>query len=105
MDILNEKPKIINPSSDPTPYLEYKREKIKAIGGQSKGTETIKRTGLNRKALSDERLEYLKILDTLAAVARGGGPQANEAQAHFARISQSDAVFSYMVVCNYPDLI
>lgn len=102
-NIANEDPLIINPFIDPSTHLVFKREKIKAKS--IKGKETIKRTGLNRKVLSQERLEYLLLLDTLAKVARGISPEAIEAQNHFKRISKKENVFSYMVVCNYPDLV
>jgi uncharacterized protein (TIGR02646 family) len=104
-NIANEDPLIINPSVEPSTHLVFKREKIKAKGKSIKGKETIKRTGLNRKLLSQERLEYLLLLDTLAKVARGKSAEAMEAQNHFKRISKKENVFSYMVICNYPDLV
>lgn len=104
-NIANEEPLIINPSIDPSTHLVFKREKIKAKAKSIKGKETIKRTGLNRKLLSQERLEYLLLLDTLAKVARGTSAEAIEALNHFKRISKKENIFSYMVVCNYPDLV
>lgn len=104
-NIANEDPLIINPSIDASPHLIFKREKVKSKNNSVKGKETIKRTGLNRKLLSQERLEYLKLLDTLAKVARGTSPESAEAKSHFKRISKKENVFSYMVICNYPDLI
>jgi uncharacterized protein (TIGR02646 family) len=104
-NIRNEDPLIINPSKNSKNHLVYIREKISTKRASVYGAETIKRTGLNRKSLAAERLEYLKLLDTLAKVARGNGPESQEAKAHFKRISKNDNVFSYMVVCNYPDLI
>jgi len=105
LSITNEDPLIIDPANNTSSHLVYKREKIKPKGKSLYGKETIKRTGLNRKALATERLEYLLLLDTLAKVARGVGPESQEAKDHFKRISKSENVFSYMVVCNYPDLI
>ena len=100
-----EDPLIISPAQNAQTHLLYKREKLKAKNKSIKGKETIKRTGLNRKALSNERLEYLLLLDTLAKVARGAGSETQEAKDHFKRISKAENVFSYMVICNYPDLI
>ena len=104
-DIYLEDPLIISPSDDPKPHLIFVKEKIKPNNRSIKGKETIKRTGLNRRTLSKERSEYLRVLDTLAKVARGTGSESQEAKDHFVRISKPESVFSYMVVCNFPDLI
>lgn len=104
-NIAAEDPLIISPIEASSPHLFYNREKIKPKLKSIKGRETIKRTGLNRKALVQERLEYLKILDTLAKVANGTGPEAKEAQDHFKRISKKNSVFSYLVICNFPSLV
>ena len=72
----------------------------------SQDEETINRTGLNRKALADDRLFFLKPLLILASVARSDfGPDSVEAQDLFKKLGKKESIFSYMVVCNFPDLV
>ena len=104
-DISREDPLILDPCSDPSRHLIFQRENIKPKGGSAYGKETIKKTGLNRKALATERREYLNTLDILAKIARGNGSDALDAQNHFRTISQKKSLFSYMVICNFPDLV
>ena len=104
--ITNEDPLIICPSVDPTPHLIFKQEIIKPNGKSIKGKETIKRTGLNRKALADDRLFFLKPLKILANVARNGvSSDSQEAKDLFKELGKRESTFSYMVICNFPDLI
>jgi hypothetical protein len=71
-NIETEKPLIINPVQDnPAQHLEFKKEFVKAK--TPKGTETIKRTGIDRNSLDEVRrekmlaikgqLQLLKLLD------------------------------------------
>ncbi len=101
--IANEDPLIINPADDPSIDLYFDREVIKHRS--LKGRETIKRTGLNRKYLSDERYEYLQLLDILARVARGTDNIALLARNQFLKAARKESLFSYMIRCNYPDLV
>lgn len=97
---------ILDPGKDnPEVHLYFEQEVIKVVNGSSKGIETIKRTGLDRKKLEDNRLEYWKILDTLAKVARGQSPEAIEAKAHFKILGKPQSVYSLMVRSNFPDLV
>jgi len=104
--IANEDPLIICPSVDPTPHLIFEQEIIKPKYQSIKGKETIKRTGLNRKALADDRLFFLKPLNILASVARNGvGSDSQDARDLFKELGKKESTFSYMVVCNFPDLV
>jgi uncharacterized protein (TIGR02646 family) len=105
MNIENEDPLIISPSQNPTAHLVFNNEIIKPKNKSLKGKETIKRTGLNRKALLDDRLQFLSALQFAAIVARGTNPEAQSAKDYFKNISQKDKLFSYMVICNFPDLV
>jgi len=104
-DIAAENPLIINPCHDPSVHLIFDKEVMKPIRNSSKGKETIKRTGLNRNALMEDRLSYLKILKILAKVARSNSFEAQEAKDHFKTLGKKESLFSYMVACNFPDLI
>lgn len=105
-DITNEDPLIICPSDDPTAHLIFEQEIIKPKSKSIKGKETIKRTGLNRKALADDRLFFLKPLKILADVARNGiGSYSQEAKDLFKELGKKESPFSYMIVCNFPDLV
>jgi uncharacterized protein (TIGR02646 family) len=97
---------LIHPEVDePNQHLTFIDEVIKPLNGSRKGIETIKRTGLDRPELEDDRFVYLKTLRILAAVARGDGPQSTIAQQHFKDISKPTAVYSLMVRANFPDLV
>lgn len=97
---------LIHPEFDnPDEHLTFADEVIKPLNGSQKGIATIKRVGLDRPELEDDRFVYLKTLRILAAVARGDGPQATVAQQHFKDISKPTAVYSLMVRANFPDLV
>jgi uncharacterized protein (TIGR02646 family) len=97
---------LIHPGIDePEKHLTFIGEVIKPLDGSQKGAETIKRAGLDRPELEDDRFVYIKTLRILAAVARGNGPQAIIAQQHFKEISKPTGVYSLMVRANFPDLV
>lgn len=97
---------IVHPEFDnPEEHITFEFEVVKAKDGSLKGTETIKRTGLDRPKLEDRRFEYLQLLRTLAKVARSDNSEADEAQEHFKRLGQPQSLFSAMVRANFPDLI
>ena len=97
---------ILHPEFDnPEQHLIFEEEVIKPLNGSIRGRETIKRTGLNRKLLQDDRLELLRILKTLAKVARGNTPAASEARAHFQNLGLSNSEYSLMVKTNFPNLV
>lgn len=104
-NILNEDPLIISPADEPNPHLIFDNEFIKPNNKSRKGKETIKRTGLNRKPLAEDRLLFLKPLKIVAKVARGIGQESQEARDLFIELGKSKSPFSYMVVCNFPDLV
>lgn len=105
-ELLQEDSLLIHPEfDDPTNFLTFVDEVIKPLNGSEKGAETIKRAGLDRPELEDDRFVYLKTLRILAAVARGNGPQASIAQQHFKDISKPATIYSAMVRANFPDLI
>ena len=97
---------LIHPEFDnPEKHLTFVGEVIKPLNGSQKGAETIKRAGLDRPELEDDRFVYLKTLRVLEAVAIGDGPQASIARQHFKEISKPTAIYSAMVRANFPDLI
>ncbi|MBC7569652.1 MAG: hypothetical protein H7319_07955 [Spirosoma sp.] len=105
-DYREEDSLIIHPEfDDPAQHLTFVGEVIKPVNGSKKGLETIRRTGLDREELEDDRFVYLKTLRVLADVARSGGPQSLAARQHFHEISQATAIYSAMVRANFPDLI
>ncbi len=105
-DYRREENLILHPEFDaPEAHLTFEQEVIKPLNGSVKGEETIKRTGLDRKSLQDNRLEYLQILNALAKIARGHGPEAQEAQAHFRTLGLPQSQYSLMVNSNFPDLV
>lgn len=62
-DISKEKPLIINPTEeDPENYIEYVGSFPRAINGNKKGVETIKRIGLDRPFIDDRRRSHYLIL-------------------------------------------
>ena len=74
-------------------------------GVTPKGAETVKRTGIDRGDLEEQRFEYLRILEELAKVARGSTPEAAEARSLFTTLGLPDNQFSAMVKANFPDLV
>ncbi len=97
---------IIDPGREiPENYLYFEQEVVKPKNNSLKGVETILRTGLDRKELNDNRMEYLNILKILAKVATGNSQDAFDAKAHFKILGQSKSLYSLMVRCNFPDLI
>jgi uncharacterized protein (TIGR02646 family) len=54
----DEMPLILAPTEDPSAHIMFDKFDIKAKDGSRKGEETIKRTGLDRVFLSDERRKY-----------------------------------------------
>jgi uncharacterized protein (TIGR02646 family) len=102
--IKNERPLIMDPTrGNPEAHLTFHAEVI--VPKSDKGKETIKRTGLNRKEILQSRFEYLKLLKTLANVARGNSPQAPEALAQIKESAMSGSIYSLMVRKNFPDLV
>jgi len=104
--IVNEDPLILSPSVDVESHLVFKQEIIKPRNKSIKGKETIKRTGLNRKALADDRLLFLKPYKILANIARGApSPDKQAAIDLFLELGRKESTFSYMMICNFPDLV
>ncbi|MEZ4884140.1 MAG: hypothetical protein R3E32_05310 [Chitinophagales bacterium] len=65
-NIEEENPLIINPQEeDPENYIEYLGFSARAIEGNSKGKETIERTGLNRPFLDENRRDSYEIIKEL----------------------------------------
>lgn len=105
-NIRDEENLILHPESDnPEEHLTFEQEVIKPLNASEKGKETIKRTGLNRKLLQDDRMDLLNILKTLANVARGNSVESHEAKEHFKRLGLPTSKYSLMVKCNFRDLV
>lgn len=97
---------ILHPAIDAIDdHLAFEAEVIKPKNGSQKGAETIKRTGLNRPTLLEERLSYLKTLRFLEEAAKGNSETALACRAHFKEVGKSKHLYSAMVRANFPDLI
>jgi uncharacterized protein (TIGR02646 family) len=71
-DINNEQPLFIHPANeDPAAYIVFKEDIPVAINGNEKGAVTIKRLGLDRGALNDDRLTLLNKVKLLYDLAKG----------------------------------
>ena len=104
--ISGEKPLIIDPGKDdPTKFLSFNKEVIVPINNNTKGLETIKRTGLNRREILKNRFEYLETFSILADIARKNLPDSAKARAHFKKVSKPDRIYSLMIRRNFPDLV
>ncbi len=65
-DISKESPLIINPSEEnPELYIEFIGHQPRAINGNQKGLETIKRTGLDRPFIDDRRRDHYVALKVI----------------------------------------
>lgn len=101
-----EKALIIDPSrEDPAKFLTFHEEMAVARNGHAKGAETIKRTGLNRPKIVEERLFHLETLKLLADVARGTTTQAAKARAHLKKMGKATSIYSLMVRENFPTFV
>ncbi|AQG82183.1 hypothetical protein [Spirosoma montaniterrae] len=97
---------ILHPAFDAIDeHLTFEAEIAKPKNGSRKGTETIKRTGLNRELLLKERLEHLKKLRFLAKGVEQNIAYADEIRAAFKEWGKFDSLFSAMVRANFPSLI
>ena len=104
--IEKEKALIINPGKeDPSRFLTFNKEIIVAKNNNVKGSETIKRTGLDRKEVTKDRFEYYELLVILADIARKNLPNAAEAKKQFKKKGQPGSLYSLMIRSNFPDLI
>ena len=90
---------------NPEQHLTFEQEVIKPLHGSVRGKETIKRTGLNRKLLSDRRFERLKIFNVLALIARNNLPNMQEARELFRQMALPESEYSLMIKSNFPDLV
>ena len=105
-DYTLEESLILHPALDDIDqHLLFEAEIVKPRNGSPKGVETIKRTGLNRTPLLEERFSHLKKLRALAKIARSNDSNADEYRAYFKEFSQPEDLFSAMVHANFPDLI
>jgi uncharacterized protein (TIGR02646 family) len=109
-NLMDEDPLILSPADDTiASHLVFEQEIIKPKNRSLKGKETIKRTGLNRNPLVAERLTFLEPLKILAHIARiATNPESSEIREIrnlFKQCGKRESVFSYMVTCNFPDLI
>ena len=105
-DYTLEESLILHPALDTIDdHLVFEAEIIKPKNGSHKGAETIRRTGLNRLSLLEERLSYLKKLRLLKEVAKTNNEHAPECRAYFKEIGKSTNLYSAMVRANFPDLV
>ncbi|UHG90134.1 hypothetical protein [Spirosoma oryzicola] len=105
-DYTQEYSLIIHPElDDPEQHITFASEVVKPLDGSMKGEETIRRTGLDRKKLEDERLDYIKILKPLAVLAKSDLPEAEEAKSLFKELGLAKSIYSSMVRANFKDLV
>ncbi|HOY33291.1 MAG TPA: hypothetical protein PKW80_15530 [Bacteroidales bacterium] len=94
--ISDENPMIIDPGTmDPSEHIEFRQEI--AHGKTKTGEETIKRTGLNRTELADQRLEYLKVLTTIAKLAGQNTDEGKQARKQLEELVSDKYIYSLMV--------
>ncbi len=95
---------IVHPTDEnPEDHITFRKEEVKGV--TPKCVETVKRTGIDRGDLEEQRFHYLRILEVLAKVARGSTPEAAEAISFFKASGLPDKQFSAMVKANFPDLV
>jgi uncharacterized protein (TIGR02646 family) len=96
-DIALEDPMLVDPSQeDPEAFISFRKEVPYAIGGNARGTATIKLLGLNRRALAEYRWDYLERLDALHFIAGQTGPKAVRARSLIARLQADNAPYTSM---------
>jgi uncharacterized protein (TIGR02646 family) len=99
-----ERPLIIDPGkTNPSAHLEFRQEMVHAKTNM--GGETIKRTGLNREKLVQERFDHLKLLTLLAKLASQNNSDGKEARKQFKELASDKSVYSLMVRDNFPHLL
>jgi uncharacterized protein (TIGR02646 family) len=95
---------IVHPADEnPEVHLTFRKEVVKGV--TPKGAETVKRTGIDRGDLEEQRFEYLRVLEELAKVARSSIPEAAAARSLFKELGLPDKQFSAMVKANFSDLV
>lgn len=100
----DEKPLIIDPGkTDPSKHLEFRQELVHAK--TKAGEETIKRTGLNRDELVKQRFEYLKVLKTVAKLAKQKNADGKEARKQLKDLAAEKSIYALMVQNNFASLI
>lgn len=105
-DWRDEESLILHPEfDDPEQHITFVAEVVKPKGESVKGDETIKRTGIDRRKLTDSRFDYLLLLRGLAALAKSDLPESEEAKVLFKDLGKSTAQYSSMVRSNFPDLV
>jgi len=96
-----EEPLILDPSKeDPSLHISFNREVPVPLS--EAGAETIKRIGIDRKSLNDDRLWYYDLLSFTAKMARAGDAEALEM---IRRAALPTERYSLMVRCNFRDLL
>jgi hypothetical protein len=100
-NIAREEPLIVDLGAmDPALHITFNAEV--AVGLTDVGKETIKRTGLNRKELVDDRLFFLRIMRSVAFAAEINSPGGHEALSQMQASVRPDSLYSLMMRCNFP---
>jgi uncharacterized protein (TIGR02646 family) len=96
-DIASEEPLLIDPArEDPEAFISFRKEVPYAIGGNARGTATIKILGLKRRALAERRWDHIERLDALRFIAGQKGPKAIRARNLLVQLEGDDAPYTSM---------
>ncbi|MCZ7556166.1 MAG: hypothetical protein M5R41_07185 [Bacteroidia bacterium] len=99
--ISREEPLIVDIGTmDPSDHLSF-NAKV-AVGLTDVGKETIVRTGLNRKELLDDRLQYLRLMKHVAVAAKLDTVEGREALSALQDAMKANSLYSLMIQCNFP---
>lgn len=102
-DLSLERPIIINPAvDDPEEFIEFYGHLPKATNGNRKGSETIKRTGLDRPFIDDRRRNHYTILKTIFQAANNPDLPKTERDSLLDLITESSKIsceYAAMIRC------
>lgn len=102
-DISQEKPLIIHPAKEnPEQFIEFIGFQPRAIGGNEKGKETIKRVGLNRPFIDERRRDFYESMKEIYRLSEDTAIPLDKRQALKKLLddaSRSEREYSSMIRC------
>jgi uncharacterized protein (TIGR02646 family) len=102
-DLSLERPIIINPAvDDPEEFIEFYGHHPKAINGNRKGSETIKRTGLERPFMNDRRRNHYLILKGIFQASKEASLTQTQRDGFYALLAdaaKSESEYAAMIRC------
>lgn len=101
-DIAEEVPLLIDPTTEnPEEFIEYRADVPRAIEGNIKARLTIKRTGLDRPFLDEDRLQHYRQLKLMYQTLHSESvlPETlrTQFQQHLDHAQQNDAEYASMI--------